>query len=375
MLLKGGHLAGDQEIAGHPPADVTDVLFDGQEVRLLTSPFVPRANTHGTGCTLSAALAAELAKGSVLPAAVAAARGYLNDALRLSAGLRIGGGRQQPFNHGFALSDWRMYGSAAGGGSGSGGRCRLHVRAVDLRLYAVTDTHCNRKAGRSLVDAVRQAVAGGAGAVQLREKEVDGGDFLSAAREVIQVCRPHGVAVLINDRVDVALAAGADGVHVGQSDLPAAAVRELLPPHMLLGVSVRTPAQALAAARDGADYVGAGAVFPTTTKDSGEIGLALLSDIVAASPLPVVAIGGINAANAALPIRAGCAGVAVVSALFAAPDVTAAAAEILRQVEGALGAAGGNGGGGGSGDGAKTDADNVRDTLAANSEQAAVAAS
>ncbi|GIL58092.1 hypothetical protein Vafri_12939, partial [Volvox africanus] len=125
----------------------------------------------------------------------------------------------------------------------------------------------------------------------------------------LQVCRQHGVPLVINDRVDVALAVGADGVHVGQSDLPADLVRAMIGPSRILGVSVKNPRQALEAAAAGADYLGAGAVLPTGTKDTDVIGLEGLAAVCeAAAPLPVVSIGGVSAANAADTIRAGCAG-------------------------------------------------------------------
>jgi hydroxymethylpyrimidine kinase / phosphomethylpyrimidine kinase / thiamine-phosphate diphosphorylase len=114
-----------------------------------------------------------------------------------------------------------------------------------------------------------------------------------------QICRPAGVPVIINDRIDVAIASGADGVHIGQSDLPARVARALLGPHALLGVSVKTPAEAAKARADGADYVGVGAVFPTGTKDASVIGLEGLAAAVAGGALPAVAIGGVGAANAA----------------------------------------------------------------------------
>lgn len=146
-----------------------------------------------------------------------------------------------------------------------------------------------------------------------------------------------GVPVIINDRVDIALAVDADGVHVGQSDMPAPVVRRLLGPHKILGVSVKTPQQAVQAVQDGADYLGCGAVYPTGTKDSDVIGLQGLTAVCeAAHPVPVVSIGGVGLANAADTVQAGAAGIAVVSAVFAAPDAQAAAAELRAAVDAAL---------------------------------------
>ncbi|GFR49145.1 hypothetical protein Agub_g11163, partial [Astrephomene gubernaculifera] len=253
---------------------------------------VDTQNTHGTGCTLASAIAAELARGSALLAAVRSARAALQRALRASTGLRLGAGVQRPFDH------QHMRREAGGRQLGEGQRAEGELAATSpppsasvaavppvvasrvdrealrrqLRLYAVTDPHCNQRSGRSLLQAVTQAVRGGASIVQLREKELEGGDFLRQAAEALVVCRQYGVPLVINDRVDVALAVGADGVHVGQSDLPAAAVRALLGPGRILGVSVKTAQQAAAAAAAGADYLGAGAVRPTGTKATGVIG-------------------------------------------------------------------------------------------------------
>ena len=160
------------------------------------------------------------------------------------------------------------------------------------------------------------------------EKSAGGEAFLDAVTEALAAAAQAGVPVIVNDRVDVALAANADGVHIGQDDLPCAAVRRIVGPSMIVGVSVKTEEEAIAAARDGADYVGAGAVFATATKESEAIGVDAIARIVAASPVPVVAIGGINAGNAAEVMGSGCAGVAVVSALFAAQDVAAATREL-----------------------------------------------
>ncbi|MEW5307449.1 MAG: hypothetical protein WDW36_009844 [Sanguina aurantia] len=304
--------------AGELPPVVSDVLVDGEATYVLTAPRVETDNTHGTGCTLAASIAAGLSKGLPLHEAVGRARAYLHAALRVSAPLQIGSGVQRPFNHGWAVADWRAR------------------PACDLRVYAVTDEDCNAKCGRSLVDAVTAAVAGGATIVQLREKRAGGGEFFASAAAALAVCRAAGVALLINDRVDVALAVGADGVHVGQGDIPAAAVRRMIGPWMLLGVSAKTEAEAAQAAKDGADYIGVGAVMPTNTKDTGVIGLAGLSGVCAASPIPVVAIGGISAANAAACVAAGAHGVAVVSAVFAAADPAAAAAQLRSIVDGQL---------------------------------------
>jgi thiamine-phosphate diphosphorylase len=242
------------------------------------------------------------------------------------------------------------------------------------------------------VEAVRLAVEGGCTIIQLREKDIDGGDFIKAAKQVLQVsimvaldisclfesqalsyacllpwhctcmltmhipltgscmptsqltcchsllqvCRPKGIPVIINDRIDVALASGADGVHVGQADIPANTARQLLGPGKILGVSVKTPDEARQAQADGADYVGCGAVFPTSTKDSSVIGVKGLAAVCAAVDIPVVSIGGVGISNAAETIKAGCAGVAVVSAVFGVAEPVAASKQLREVVDAAL---------------------------------------
>jgi thiamine-phosphate pyrophosphorylase len=148
------------------------------------------------------------------------------------------------------------------------------------------------------------------------------------AIEIKEVCSAKSIPFIVNDNLGVALASGADGLHIGQDDLPAAAVRKLLPIDMLLGVSARTEEEALKAVADGADYLGVGAVFSTATKDSAAIGLEALKLIKKAAAVPVIAIGGINKDNLASVIEAGVDGVAVISAVLDANDVKRAAVEL-----------------------------------------------
>ncbi|MGN0983395.1 MAG: thiamine phosphate synthase [Gemmiger sp.] len=201
------------------------------------------------------------------------------------------------------------------------------VRPEQLRLYAVTDR--TWLAGRRLADQVAAAIEGGATFVQLREKALDPADLLAEARQIGALCRAKGVPFIVNDSVEIALAAGADGVHVGQDDMAASRARALLGPDKILGVSAHNPAEALAARRSGADYLGCGAAFVTGTKTNARpITRETLRAVTAAVDIPVVAIGGITRAN--LPQLAGCglAGAAVVSAIFAQPDPGAAAREL-----------------------------------------------
>lgn len=202
---------------------------------------------------------------------------------------------------------------------------------VDWRLYVVTDAGLSR--GRSHRAVIEAAIIGGATIVQYREKHASTRQMIEEALELRDLTRRAGVPLTVNDRVDVALAVDADGVHVGQDDMPVALARRLIG-NKLLGVSVHSLSEALQAVRDGADYLGVGPIFATTTKpDAGPpIGLDGLRAIRQHVSIPIVAIGGINQANAADLVRAGVDGIAVVSAVVAADDVTAAARQLRALV-------------------------------------------
>ena len=207
----------------------------------------------------------------------------------------------------------------------------MNCSKESLLLYAVTD-RAWLAPGETLTERVRAAIEGGATFVQLREKELDRETFLREGREIGALCREMGVPFVIDDDVDLALACGADGAHVGQSDLAAEAARAKLGPDRILGVSAQTVEQALAAERAGADYLGVGAVFSTSTKlDACEVSRKTLAAICAAVRIPVVAIGGISGANVEELTGTGIAGVAVVSALFAAADTRAAAQDLAAR--------------------------------------------
>lgn len=169
-----------------------------------------------------------------------------------------------------------------------------------------------------------------------REKDANTGDFLEAAKTCIKICHSRGVPLLINDRIDVALACDADGVHIGQSDIPAHVARMLLGPDKIIGVSCKTPAQAEKAWVDGADYIGCGGVYPTNTKQNNiTVGLDGLKTVCLSSKLPVVAIGGIGISNAKPVMDLGVPnlkGVAVVSALFDRESVLTETQHLLRVI-------------------------------------------
>ena len=201
-----------------------------------------------------------------------------------------------------------------------------------LRLYAVTDrTWLN---GRTLGQVVSEAISGGATLIQLREKNAGYELFKYQALEIQRLCRQNHIPFIVNDNVALAQDINADGVHVGQSDMEAGNVRALIGPEKILGVSVRTPEEARLAESRGADYLGAGAVFHTGSKsDAVDITHDALRAICAAVKIPVVAIGGINSRNARQLAGSGIAGLAVISAIFAAPDIMGAAQELRSLAE------------------------------------------
>ena len=201
-----------------------------------------------------------------------------------------------------------------------------------LRLYAVTDR--SWLGGRTLAAVTEEILAGGATFLQLREKELTGEALLAEARQLRDVARRYRVPFVVNDDVEAALAADADGVHVGQDDIMGRDIRALIGPDKILGITARTVEAARAAERAGADYLGVGAVFGSTTKkDARPLSRAELRAICAAVSIPVVAIGGVNAGNILELRGTGAAGAAVVSGLYAQPDPGAAARRLRALAE------------------------------------------
>ena len=203
----------------------------------------------------------------------------------------------------------------------------MKLSAEDLRLYAVTDRYWLN--GRTLREVVSEAISGGATMIQLREKNLSHDDFKREALEIQALCRENHIPFIINDDVELAREISADGVHVGQDDMNAGNARKLIGNEKILGVSVRTAEEALEAERQGADYLGAGAVFHTGSKDDAvDITHEALKEICRAVKIPVVAIGGINAGNIHILEGSGIEGVAVISAVFASSNITEAAREL-----------------------------------------------
>lgn len=197
----------------------------------------------------------------------------------------------------------------------------------DLLLYAVTDRSWLN--GRTLYQQVEEALKGGATFIQLREKELDREHFLEEAKEIQKLCKIYHVPFVINDNVEIAVSIGADGVHVGQSDMEAGDVRKKLGPDKIIGVSAQTVEQAVLAEKRGADYLGVGAVFPTSSKsDACEVEHDTIKAICEAVNIPVIAIGGISTENVKKLSGKGLCGIAVISAIFAKSDIEAATKEL-----------------------------------------------
>ncbi|MDL2265128.1 thiamine phosphate synthase [Parabacteroides sp. OttesenSCG-928-G21] len=205
--------------------------------------------------------------------------------------------------------------------------------AVDLRLYLVTDRSLSL--GRSLPEVVESAVRGGVTLVQLREKEADSRDFYQLALALKQLLRPYHVPLIINDRLDIALAVDADGIHIGQSDLPYPVVRQLLGKEKIIGLSVESLSDAALANQWDVDYIAISPVYatPTKTDTAPALGLEGVRAIKELSVHPIVGIGGITQDNAADIIRAGADGIAIVSGIMSAPDPEKAAREFRNRID------------------------------------------
>ena len=204
---------------------------------------------------------------------------------------------------------------------------------IDYSLYLVTDRNISK--GRPLPDIVEAAVRGGVSVVQLREKVMAGRDFVALALAIQAVLKAYDIPLIINDRIDVALAVHADGVHLGQTDVPLKMARRIVKGSMIIGVSTHTATEAVQAEKDGADYIGVGPVFSTTTKKDTHpvIGIAGVAEIRNAVKLPIVGIGGIKIETAAQVIQHGADGIAVVSAIVSVDDPGQAARELKTTID------------------------------------------
>lgn len=206
------------------------------------------------------------------------------------------------------------------------------MKREQLLLYAVTDRTWLR--GDTLADAVQKALSGGVTMLQLREKNMDTEEFIKSAREIKRVCEKFGVPLIINDNIEVALASGADGVHLGQGDTPLLEARRILGSDKIIGITAKTPEQAVEAEKNGADYLGSGAVFGTSTKANAvKMELNTLRAITAAVKIPVAAIGGITADNISRLQNTGIAGAAVISGIFAQNNIEEASKTLLKKIK------------------------------------------
>lgn len=208
----------------------------------------------------------------------------------------------------------------------------MNFTKEQLNLYLVTDRHW--LANRSLEDDVEKAILGGVTMVQLREKNIDNDSFIELAKKVKQVCNKYKVPFIINDNLEVALAVDSDGIHIGQDDLPASLVRQKIGPNKILGVSAHNLDEAIAAKKAGATYLGAGAMFSTTTKDNTtNLSIEQLQTITKNVDIPVVAIGGINYDNCLSLKNCNLAGIAVVSAIMAATNISEATSNLKKRAQ------------------------------------------
>ena len=207
---------------------------------------------------------------------------------------------------------------------------QTHIKPEELLLYAVTDRHWLN--GATLISQVEAALKGGATFIQLREKNLDDKAFYQEALEIQKLCKEYKVPFVINDNVELAKKIGADGVHVGQSDMEALDVRKVLGDDKIIGVSAQTVEQAELAEKHGADYLGVGAVFPTGSKnDATEVSFEMLQEICEHVHIPVIAIGGITRDNVVELSQSGICGIAVISAIFGQTDIEAATADLKNR--------------------------------------------
>lgn len=311
VLVKGGHFS----------EEPNDLLLDADGHRqIYTDIRVDTTHTHGTGCFLSAAIAAYLAKRSSINQAVGKAKNLLTRALTLP--IVVGHGQGYP--DGFASV--RTNNSV---------RNRTYTERLKLLrgLYVLTDYDLRPE--RSAEMTTQAALAGGANILQLRDKYLSTPEVIALAKHLSLITRDANALFIVNDRVDVAIASSADGVHLGPDDMMPGDARHLMGPDILVGVSVATVKEAKAAVRY-ASYFGVGAIFGSKTKlDAGApIGVGRIREIKAAFPdIPIVAIGGINAENIAEVAAAGADAAAVVSAVVGAPDMEAATRELVARFE------------------------------------------
>lgn len=209
---------------------------------------------------------------------------------------------------------------------------KLFMNNIDVALYVVTDRGILGK--RDFFKSIEEAILGGATVVQLREKNISTLEFHNIAVNVKELATKYNVPLIINDRIDIALSCDADGLHIGQDDMPLEIARKILGEHKIIGVSVRTEKEALLAENNGADYLGVGAIYPTGSKDDATlVGLEKLKNIKAIVKVPVVAIGGISEANCEEVMEFKADGIAVISAVFGKEDIKGSSQRLIKIVK------------------------------------------
>lgn len=306
VLMKGGHRV----------CDANDLLVSEDDCTWFEGVRIDNDNTHGTGCTLSSAIASWLAKGYSLVDSVNNAKIYISQALFHGINLGKGSG---PLNHGFKLHDSM--------------KTKWSKAAIkrSMTLYAITDNQ--KQVDESMLQNIERALKGGASIIQLRQKDMPFEQFLDAARAVKQLTDAYHVPLIINDNVMVAALADADGVHLGQDDMDIEKARKILGANKIIGLSTHNVEEAKLAEQSGADYIGVGAVFKTSTKDNTiPVTYDVLQEICNTVSIPAVAIGGINADNITKLEGSGIAGVALVSAIFGAKDIEKETAALYNTV-------------------------------------------
>lgn len=205
----------------------------------------------------------------------------------------------------------------------------MKINRKNLLLYAITDKHWTEK--QSLYEQIECALKGGITCLQLREKNLSEKEFLKEAKEIHQLCQKYHVPLIINDSIEIAIKSGAEGVHLGQEDMTLTEARKIVGKKLIIGVSTHTPAEAILAEKNGADYLGAGAIFGSSTKTNVKImKKETLQAICQSVSIPVVAIGGVNENNLPQLIGTGIDGVAVISAIFSAEDIQKKTKKLLQ---------------------------------------------
>jgi len=306
-----------------------DFCYDGYGFQKLKGAFIDTPHTHGTGCSFSAALAAYAARGYSPWPAAAAAKKYVVSGLRY--GYRVGQGRS-PINHQALFYPGRLddpdvlqVRSSAFQDQG----IKLRLNPLPLLNVIIGGPLCS---GKDYAELTRLAVKNGARLIQLREKDWETRQLVDTAIRMCRVCKEHDALFVVNDRVDVAVASGADGVHIGQDDLSPQLARAMLGPEKIIGVSAANMVEAEAAAAAGADYLGVGPVYSTISKECkvDACGLDTLAGIAARVPVPVIAIGGITPENTAPLLKSGAVGAAVISAILGAGDPARAVRDFMK---------------------------------------------